>query len=191
MLGLILFTIYINDLPDALENMIKLFADDTKVFASVNNEEDKNSLQGDIDKLMNWSDTWLLKFNKSKCKHMHLGPETDYNYMMEENMIANTMEEKDLGIIIDNKLNFQNHINKQVNKANQKLGLINRSFKYMDKDMFLQLFKSLVRPHLEYGSTVWSVANKKEAIIIENVQRRATRLIKEIQHLSYVAMAID
>jgi sarcosine oxidase/L-pipecolate oxidase len=57
-LGTILFTIYINDLPDALENMIKLFADDTKVFATVNNEEDKNSLQGDIDKLMNWSDTW-------------------------------------------------------------------------------------------------------------------------------------
>ena len=104
---------------------------------------------------------------------------------MEENMITNSMEEKDLGIIIDNKLNFQNHINKQVNKANQKLGLINRSFKYMDKDMFLQLFKSLVRPHLEYGSTVWSVANNKEAMIIENVQRRATRLIKEIQHLSY------
>ena len=49
--------------------MIKLFTDDTKVFATVNNEEDKNSLQGDIDKLMNWSDTWLLKFNKSKCKH--------------------------------------------------------------------------------------------------------------------------
>ena len=60
--------------------------------------------------------------------------------MMDENMIANTMEEKDLGIIIDNKLNFQNHINKQVNKANQQLGLINRSFKYMGKDMFLQLF---------------------------------------------------
>jgi hypothetical protein len=53
------------------DGMIKLFADDTKVFASVNNEGDKNSLQGDIDKLMNWSDTWLLKFNKSKCKHMH------------------------------------------------------------------------------------------------------------------------
>jgi hypothetical protein len=46
--------------------MIKLFADDTKVFATVNNKEDKNSLQSDIDKLMNWSDTWLLKFNKSK-----------------------------------------------------------------------------------------------------------------------------
>ena len=116
---------------------------------------------------------------------MHLGPETDYNYMMEEHMITNTMEENNLGIIVDNKLNIQNHINKQVNKANQKLGLINRSFKYMDKNMFLQLFKSLVRPHLEYGSTFWSVANKKEAILTENVQRRATRLNKEIQHLSY------
>ena len=52
MLGPILFAKYINDLPDALENMIKLFADDANVFASVNNEDDKNSLQGDIDKLM-------------------------------------------------------------------------------------------------------------------------------------------
>lgn len=68
-LGPILFTIYINDLPDALENIVKLFADDTKVFALVNNEEDENSLQGHIDKLMNWSATWLLKLNKSKCKH--------------------------------------------------------------------------------------------------------------------------
>jgi hypothetical protein len=55
----------------------------------------------------------------------------------------------------------------------------------MDKEMFLQLFKSLVRPHIEYGSTVWSVANKKEAIIIENVQRRATR------RYNILVMAID
>jgi hypothetical protein len=51
--------------------------------------------------------------------------------MMEENMIANIMEEKDLGIILVNKLNFQNHINKQVNKANQKLGLINVDFDFV------------------------------------------------------------
>ena len=136
-----------------------------------------------------WSDTSLRGYWSSINQNVNIciwdQKQTTIIYMMEENMIANTMEEKDLGIIIDNKLNFQNHINKQVNKANQKLGLINRSFKYMDNDMFLQLFKSLVRSHLEYGSTVWSVANKKEAIIIENVQRRATRLIKEIQHLSY------
>jgi hypothetical protein len=55
----------------------------------------------------------------------------------------------------------------------------------MDKEMLLTLFKDIVRPHLEYGSNVWSVIYKKEAIQIENVQRRATKLVKNIQHLSY------
>ena len=69
--------------------------------------------------------------------------------------------------------------------ANQRLGMIKRSFDFMDKDMFLTVFKSIVRPHLEYGSSVWSVIYKKEAIQLENVQRRATKLIKNIQHKTY------
>ena len=143
----------------------------------------KDSLQSDIDRLMNWSDTWLLKFNKLKCKHTHLGPETGTSYSMLDDTIELSNEEKDLGITIDSKLNFQQHINIQVKRANKKLGIINRTFNYMDKERFLVLYKSLVRPHLEYGSVVWSVINKKEAILIENVQRRAIRLVKEIQHL--------
>lgn len=184
-LGPILFIIYINDLPDAIHNFVKLFADDTKLFATVNNIDDKNSLQSDINQLLEWSQNWLLKFNNSKCKHVHLGPNSIHRYTMSNTVIEKSEEEKDLGIIIDSKLQFQQHINAQVKKANQKVGIINRTFKYMDKDMFLTLYKSLVRPHLEYGSTVWAVINKKEAILIENVQRRATRLIREIQHLSY------
>ena len=78
-----------------------------------------------IDKLMNWSDTWLLKFNKSKSKHIHLGPETGTSYSMLDDTIELSNEEKDLGITIDSKLNFQQHINIQVKKANQKLGIIN------------------------------------------------------------------
>ena len=70
-------------------------------------------------------------------------------------------------------------------KANRKLGFIYRTFTCLDKDMFLNLYKSLVRPHLEYGSTVWSVLYKKDAISIENVQRRATRILSNIRHLSY------
>jgi hypothetical protein len=58
-------------------------------------------------------------------------------------------------------------------------------FTYMDKNMFTTLYKSIVRPHLEYGSNIWSVMYKKEAIQIESVQRRATKLVKNIQHLSY------
>ena len=81
------------------------------------------------------TDTWLLKF-KSKCKHIHLGPKTGTSYSMLDDTIELSNEEKDLGITIDSKLNFQQHINIQVKKANKKLGIINRTFNYMDKEMF-------------------------------------------------------
>ena len=94
-------------------------------------------------------------------------------------------EEKDLGIIIDDKLKFQNHINKQILKANRLLGLIKRTFKHLDSDVLLCLYKSLMRPQLEYCSTVWTVLFKKETSEIEKIQRRATKLVKNIKDLSY------
>ena len=102
---------------------------------------------------------------------------------MGENEINQVTEEKDLGILIDDKLKFQQHINQQTKKANQRLGMIKRSFSYMDTEMFLTLFKSIVRPYLEYGSNVWFVIYKKEAIQIENLQRRATKLVKKIYNI--------
>jgi hypothetical protein len=184
-LGPILFTIYINDLPDVAQNVAKLFADDTKLYAAVNNTNDEIKLQGDIDRLMQWSKEWLLTFNKSKCKHVHFGQPNNARYQMGGDIITQSTEEKDFGITIDEKLKFQIHINNQTKKVNQRLGMIKRSFTYMDKNMLTTLYKSIVRPHLENGSNIWSVMYKKEAIQIENVQRRATKLVKNIQHLSY------
>ena len=100
-------------------------------------------------------------------------------------IITQSTEENDLGITIDEKLKFQIHINNQTKKANQRLGMIKRSFIYMDKNMFNTLYKNIVRPHLEYGSNIWSVMYQKEAIQIENVQRRTTKLVKNIKNLSY------
>ena len=68
---------------------------------------------------------------------------------------------KDIGVIIDSKLKFQDHINTQVKKANTILGIIKRSFSYIDQERLLILYKSLVRPHLEYASTAWTTTNKK------------------------------
>ena len=102
-----------------------------------------------------------------------------------EGISSPNLQKRKTYITIDDKLKFQIHINNQTKKANQRLGMINRSFTYMDKNMFTTLYKSIVRPHLEYGSNIWSVMYKKEAIQIENVQRRATKLVKNIQHLSY------
>ena len=85
---------YKNDLPDAIENLVKLFADDTKVYATVNTEEESNSLQRDIDALMNWLDDWLLKVNKTKCKHLHIGQETGAKYTMNNEIVINRDEQR-------------------------------------------------------------------------------------------------
>ena len=190
-LGPILFLIYINDLPDIVQSFIKLFADDTKIYKPCDNELSSITLQNDIDRMTDWSKTWLLKFNEQKCKHLQLGQQqlnTEFKMKTDTNneiVIESTSSEKDLGIIIDNRLNFQEHIYTQISKANKILGLIRRTFQYLDKEMLVNLYKSLIRPHLEYGSNVWSVIWKKEATAIENVQRRATKLVKTIAHLTY------
>ena len=75
--------------------------------------------------------------------------------------ISNVEEEKDLGILIDQKLTFESHITSKINIANRNLGIIRRTFTYLDKEIFLHLYKSLVRPHLEFASSVWSPHLKK------------------------------
>ena len=97
-------------------------------------------------------------------------------------------EQKDLGVLIDNKLNFVPHIRAMVKKANRNLGIIKRTFSYIDKTIFLNLYKALVRPHLEYASTVWTVIYKRDCIAVENVQGRATRLVHCIRKLNYTAI---
>ena len=70
--------------------------------------------------------------------------------------------EKDIGVTINSKLNFEKHIQTQVNKANQIVGIIRRSFKYLDFKTFCLLFKSFVRPILEYASSVWNPYKTRE-----------------------------
>ena len=129
-------------------------------------------------------------YNTDKCQHVHKGENTEaskYETGSGENRstIKRVGSEKDLGVFIDEKLNFREHIRKKVNIANRNLGIIFRSFTYMDKEMFLNLYKSMVRPHIEYATQVWSPQYKKDKITLGNVQRRATPLVKCIKHLPY------
>ena len=88
-------------------------------------------------------------------------------------------------LYIDDKFYFREHITKKVNIANRNLGIIFRSFTYMNKDMFLNLYKSIMQPHIEYATKVWSPQYKKDKINLEIVQRRTAHLLKCIKHLSY------
>ena len=73
----------------------------------------------------------------------------------------------------------------KVNKANQLVGMLRRTFVYLDKNTFKQLFVSIVRPHLEYGAPIWNPHSKKLITLVENVQRRATKLLPGMENLSY------
>lgn len=191
-LGPTLFLIFINDLPDIVNNLVKIFADDTKIYTVINSETDCESLQRELDNLSEWSDTWKLGFNAKKCKSMHIGHTNDkHQYIMldissgNRTIVQQVDEEKDLGVTFQSDLKFDKHIVQCVNKANKMIGIIKRTFTSIDKDMFLTLYKSLIRPYMEYATSVWSPHLKKDIFILENTQRRATKLVKEIKDLSY------
>jgi hypothetical protein len=94
-------------------------------------------------------------------------------------------EEKDLGVLFTEDLKFSKHIGAAVNKGNRVVGAIRRSFRYLDKAMLVQLYKSLVRGHLEYANTVWCPSKKADIDHLERVQRRATKLVPELKELPY------
>ena len=127
-----------------------------------------------------------MEFNVDKCKIMHLGTTNPkHTYTMGGTNLAVTSEERDLGVLIDDKLSFRNHIKGIVGKANRVLGLIRIGFDCLDKEMFMNLYPVLIRPHLEYCVQVWSPHWVKDIKLVEGVQRRATKLVPELKHLSY------
>ena len=178
-------------MPNIVNSCVKLFADDTKIYRSVINIADCENLQSDIDSLSQWAQKWQMKFHPNKCKVMRLGnsnPEFTYKMRTEEGdtvALEVSSIEKDLGVHMDNKLAFKDHIAKTVNKANQITGMIRRSFQFMDMDMFKSLFTSRVRPVLECGNTIWCPRHKKDVTAIENVQRRATKMVPGLHNLQY------
>ena len=186
-LGPLLFVCFINDLPAQVRDcLVALFADDTKLYSSIRSEADRRRLQEAIDRLLEWSVTWQLGFNSLKCHVLHLGTDNPhYEYRMGPAVLESTNVEKDLGVWIDEDLSFEHHIETQVAKANRMVGLIRRTFTYLDTETMTKLFTALVRPHLEYAVTAWSPCTLGAQRKIEGVLRRATRLVPELRHLEY------
>ena len=152
-LGPILFLMFIDDLDEGLTSRILKFADDSKIFRVVNGPEDRNALQEDLRRLGDWSETWQMRFNVKKCKVMHLGPRNmHWNYSMGGRHLKKVTEEKDLGVIVSSDLKVEAQCNAACVKANRMLGLIKRTFVNKRQTILISLYKSLVRPHLEYST---------------------------------------
>ena len=109
----------------------------------------------------------------------------DSNSTVHAIQLAESEAERDLGVIIDCKLCFNQQVSQSTAKANRTVGIIRRSFDYLTESTFVQLYKSLVRPVLEYGHSVWNPQSKLLCCEIEDVQRRATKLLSSLKDKPY------
>ena len=175
-LGPILFLLYVNDLPDYVESKAKMFADDTKVYNNIRSLADCEALQNDLNNLAVWSKTWLLNFNETKCVVLKIKHSFKYLYTLNNTFLQEEKTQKDLGVLVANNLHPRAHIHSVTKKANQRIGLIKRCFTSFSEQKISTLYKSLIRPVLEYGSPVWSPWHKKDIEELEKVQVRCLRL---------------
>jgi ribonuclease P/MRP protein subunit RPP40 len=185
-LGPILFLIYINDIDEGLVSKLWKFADDTKMCRSVTDAKDADVIRKDLDKMFLWSKEWQMLFNVDKCSVLHMGKNNkQIEYKLGDKAILTCKQEKDLSIIIESSGKFSQQCLTAVNKANSLVGMIRRSIQYKSKGVIVKLFKSLVRPKLEYCIQAWSPYLRKDIDMIERVQRRALKVVQEFKELSY------
>ena len=185
-LGPILFVAFINDLPATIFSDCKLFADDSKIYGLASTPEDIQKIQDDLCKAYEWSKEWGMEFHPKKCKVLHFGKKNiEHKYLLGEHLVEPVNHEKDLGVVISDDLGWAEHIKTCVSKANRMIGIIRRTFSHINQDMFLVLYKTFIRPHLEYCPEVWNPYLVKDINSLEKVQRRATKLVSNLQDLPY------
>ena len=187
-LGPLCFIIFINDLPQEIKTSIKMYADDAKIYGPADSAQDRTRIQEDINAVERWTTTWQLPLNTKKCKVLHLGSKNgQQKYYLNGNVIENTLAEKDLGIIMESSMKFHQQCSCVVKKANRILGLVKNSFDYINETSISLLYKALIRPIIEYSNVVWGPIYKMDMKKIEQIQRRATRLIPSLRPLPYEA----
>lgn len=179
-LGPLLFLVYINDLPSRVKSTARLFADDCLLYRRIVNEEDTITLQEDLNQLQVWESEWLMSFNPEKCEVIRITNKRriiEANYSIHGQTLQFTTKAKYLGVTIDNKLNWGPHINNITRKANNTTAFLSRNLSGCPRSIKATSYKTLVRPQVEYASTVWDHTNKTHINKIEAVQRRAARYI--------------
>jgi len=127
-----------------------------------------------------------MTFSKAKCKVLHLDwGNPPYQYRLGDNVIESSPDKKDLGVLVDEKLDMSQQCGLTAQQANHIPGCIKRRVASRSREGILPLYSTLVRPHLESCIHLWSSQHKKDMELLERVQRRATKMIRRLEHFFY------
>ena len=173
-----IFFFCLNDLPDQVKSRGRLFADDTAIYMylAISSEGESVTLQNDLHILEIWEKQWDMSFNPSKCQILHITRAKcpiQTRYILHGTVLDSVPSAKYLGVTISNNLSWTPHIDSVSRKANQTLGFLKRNIKVHNKDLKSTAYTTLVRPQLEYASTVWSPHTATDITKLEAVQRRS------------------
>ena len=184
LLSPLLFACFVNDLPGAIQTDTLMFADDVKLYRRVDSEADVRTMQAQLDSLCEWSERWKLKLNPDKCKVLTLTLRRNpviANYRIRGVVLERVQVMRDLGVLLDQKLTFGEHVEHTVRKANRALGLLmrtfstgkhGRQFSSSKHRAILSTYFANVRSILEYCSVVWGGAARTHMQRIERVQEK-------------------
>lgn len=188
-LGPLLFILYINDITKVIRNTyIKIFADDSKLIKVINSVEDRDLFNEDILAVTEWAVANKMELNRLKYQLIQYGknPELKLPYTIDEDTTVNKSETvKDLGVLMSENMLFNDHIIECKNKAKKVAGWILRLVQSRSEETILLLYKTYVRPHLEYACSLWSPHLVKHISAIESVQRSVTAKISGLENLNY------
>ena len=166
-LGPLFFLVYINDLPNGLLSNPKLFADDRSIFSVVKDHlNSSNKLNEDLSKISQWAYQWKMSFNPdvskqaqevifSRKKNIGNHPAVFFNNLP----IKRKSAQKHFGLLLDEKLNFSEHINEKLKKVTKSINLLRKLNLTLPRSSLLIIYKSFIRPHLDYGDIVYDQPN--------------------------------